>query len=159
MASALAINNSLTASLIPLLAGMYLVKDLFLKKRHPGCLPYVLAAGTINTLIYVIGFRHFYRIGLAFTVNTGILILFSMFYTYSMLQASRKQLRKVFRINNISCCAVIILTSLSDLLIRVTLPGFDVGVLPGFWLLLVMMVITNLSALPAPAASLERKLS
>ena len=166
MAISLAINNSLFTSLIPLGAAAYLVRDLFLKKRHPGYLPAVLAAAIINTVIYVLGFRYFFKIGLAFTVNTGLLIIFNIFYTYSLLQASRKQFRKALRINIITTLAVIIIAILSDLLIKLTLPGFGVGVLPGFWLLLLIMVISLLPAISfaagrsrTTASSLKRKMS
>lgn len=166
MAIALAINNSLFISLIPLAIAAYLVRDLFLKKRHPSCLPAVLAAAIANTVIYLLGFRYFTQIGLAFTVSIGLLIIFNIFYTYSLLQASRKQMKKALRINIICTLAVIIITILSDLLIKITLPGFDVGVLPGFWMLLLIMVISILPAIPvavkrgtSATSSLKRKMS
>lgn len=166
MAIALAINNSLFTSLIPLAIAAYLVRDLFLKKRQTGCLPAVLAAAAANTLIYVLGLRYFIQIGLAFTVSTGLLIIFNVFYTYSLLQASRRQLKKVLRINIICTLAIAIITAAGDLLIRITLPGFNVGVLPGFWLLILIMVISLLPAITfivgnrqSAGMALKRKIS
>ncbi|MBQ3375483.1 MAG: hypothetical protein IJG49_03550 [Erysipelotrichaceae bacterium] len=148
MATALSINNSLILSITALFAATYLIRDLLMKKRNVYCLPFVALAGIINTLIYVLGFPHFLFAGQSFTFSCGFLIIFSMVYTYALLQANNRQLKKTVRIDAICCLAVMGLMIISDLFIRITLPQSGMGVLTGFWLLLAMMAVTLLSVFP-----------
>ena len=141
MATALSINNSLILSITALFAATYLIRDLLMKKRNVYCLPFVALAGIINTLIYVLA-------GQSFTFSCGFLIIFSMVYTYALLQANNRQLKKTVRIDAICCLAVMGLMIISDLFIRITLPQSGMGVLTGFWLLLAMMAVTLLSVFP-----------
>ena len=167
MASALAINNTLAGSFIPLLLGSYLIKDLLMKKRHPESLPFAVASGIISTLIFVLGFGSFIEVGIPFMINTGILIIFNICYTYALLQANSRQLGRTVFINNICFLSLVILTLISDVIIKVTLDGMAPGVLTGFWLLLVIMGSVNLMTTVSTAfrktavqhAALKRKLS
>ena len=167
MASALAINNTLAGSFIPLMLGSYLIKDLLMKKRHPESLPFALASGIISTLIFVLGFGSFIEVGIPFMINTGILIIFNICYTYALLQANSRQLGRTVFINNICFLSLVILTLLSDVIIKITLDGMAPGVLTGFWLLLVIMGSVNLMTTVSAAfrktairhAALKRKLS
>ena len=167
MASALAINNSLAGSLIPLMLGSWLIRDLLMKRRHPESLPLALAAGAVNTLIFVLGMKNLIEVGMPFMVNTGILIIFNIFYTYAVLQANNKQLTRTVFINNICFLSLVILTVISDVIIRLTLKGMASGVLSGFWLLLIIMGSVNLTTTGVVTvrnktrqqAALKRKLS
>ena len=147
LAASAAINNSLLCSLIPLMRGMYLIRDLLAKKRHADCLIAVVITAVINTLIFVLGYNRFYEIGLPFLINTGIMIIFNSAYTYALMQANNRQLPKVIFINTVSYLALAFMVILSDLVIKMLLHDATVGVLNGFWLMLLMMGLVNLSSI------------
>ena len=147
LAASAAINNSLLCSLIPLMRGMYLIRDLLVKKRHADCLIAVVITAVINTLIFVLGYNRFYEIGLPFLINTGIMIIFNSAYTYALMQANNRQLPKVIFINTVSYLSLAFMVILSDLVIKMLLHDATVGVLNGFWLMLLMMGLVNLSSI------------